>query len=95
MKIKTIVKMAKAELSKEQEESLLLDGLKKLVVQIADKNTGNIGKVVDALKTRKEEFLGETAPTTRAARLTKPAKVPSWTKDLSLETYIKQIETWN
>ena len=21
--------------------------------------------------------------------------MPSWTKDLSLETYIKQIETWN
>ena len=28
------------------------------------------------------------------AKLTKPAKVPSWTKDLSLETYAKQLQTW-
>ena len=27
--------------------------------------------------------------------LTKPAKVPTWTKDITLETYIKQIETQN
>ena len=26
--------------------------------------------------------------------MTKPAKVPSWTKDMSLETYSKQITTW-
>ena len=29
------------------------------------------------------------------ARVTKPAKAPSWTKDLTLETYVKQVETWN
>ena len=27
--------------------------------------------------------------------LTKPAKVPVWTKDLTLETYIKQIQSWS
>ena len=27
--------------------------------------------------------------------LTKPAKVPVWTKDLTLETYIKQIQWWS
>ena len=47
--------------------------------------------MVDALKTRKEEFAGET----RTTHVTKPAKVPSSTKDISLETYIKQIKTWN
>ena len=93
--VKTIVKMAKAELRKDQEESLLLDGLKKLMVQISGQNTDNIGKVVDAIKHRKEESTGETAHTARAARLTKPAKVPSWTNDISLETYVKQIETWD
>ena len=30
----------------------------------------------------------------RPAKLTKPAKVPSWTKDMSLETYVKQLTTW-
>ena len=85
------MKIAKAEQRKEQEDSLLLDGLKKLMVQINEQNTGNLGKVVDALKMRKEESAGET----RTAHVTKPTKVPSSTKDLSLETYIKQIETWN
>ena len=27
------------------------------------------------------------------SKLTKPAKVPSWSKDMSLETYTKQIMT--
>merc|ERR1712074_161381 len=31
----------------------------------------------------------------RPARLTKSAKVPTWTKDITLETYMKQIEAWN
>ena len=30
----------------------------------------------------------------KSAKLTKPAKVPSWTKDMSLETYVKQLTTW-
>ena len=30
----------------------------------------------------------------RVSKLIKPAKVPSWTKDMSLETYIKLILTW-
>ena len=30
----------------------------------------------------------------RPKKLTKPAKVPSWTKDMSLETYVKQLTTW-
>ena len=27
--------------------------------------------------------------------LTKPAKVPTWTKDLTLETFSKQLKTWS
>ena len=34
------------------------------------------------------------AGVSRVSKLTKPAKVPSWTKDMSLETYTKQITTW-
>ena len=30
----------------------------------------------------------------RVTKLTIPAKVPSWTKNMSLETYTKQITTW-
>ena len=30
----------------------------------------------------------------RPAKHTKPAKVPLWTKDMTLETYVKQLTTW-
>ena len=83
--------MAKAEINKEKEESLLLDGLKRLMTQIAGQNTDNMTKLVDSLKTKEEKTVSEV----RTAWVTKPAKVPSWTKDLTLETYIKQVETWN
>ena len=48
-------------------------------------------KLVDSLKDRKEE----TVSGVRISKLNKPAKVPSWTRDLTLETYIKQVKTWN
>ena len=75
----------------EQEEGLLLDGLKRLMVQISGQNTDNMTKLMDSLKAKKEETVVEV----RTARVTKPTKVPSWTRDLTLETYIKQVETWN
>ena len=31
----------------------------------------------------------------KMAKLLKPAKVPTWIKDLTLETYIKQLITWS
>ena len=34
------------------------------------------------------------AGTVKVTKLTKQAKVPSWTKDMSLETYVKQLATW-
>ena len=30
----------------------------------------------------------------KVTKLTKPAKVPSWSKDMSLEMYTKQLITW-
>ena len=86
-----IVKIAKVETRKEQEGGILLDGLKKLMFQITKQNMGNISKIVKTLETKKEESSLEV----RTACITKPAKVPTGTKDLSLETYVKQIKTWN
>ena len=31
----------------------------------------------------------------RSRLLTKPAKVPMWTKKMSLETYVKKLTTWS
>ena len=35
-----------------------------------------------------EEFKG------RPSKLVKPAKVPSWTKDMKLDVYLKALEVW-
>ena len=88
-RIKTVITMARTEIDKGKEGSLLLDGLKRLVVQISGQKLENMAKLVDSLKAKKEETAAEVRP----ARVTKPAKVPSWTRDLTLETYIKQVET--
>ena len=40
-------------------------------------------------------FTPHTITVNKPKLLTKPAKVPTWTKDLTLETYTKQIQTWS
>ena len=44
---------------------------------------------------KKNETSAVDAAPNRVTKLTKPTKVPSWMKDFSLETYIKQLEMWN
>ena len=80
-KIKSVVTMVKADWKKETEDSLLLEGLKRAMVQISGQNTENMNVLVESLKAKKDDFV-------RPARVTKPAKVPTWTKDITLETYI-------
>ena len=47
---------------------------------------------------KKDLVTSETSETgqnvNKDTKLTKPAKVPSWTKDMSLEIWLKQIATW-
>ena len=62
------------------------------ITKIAGQNTDNMTKLVDSLKTKESK---DTVSKVRTARVTKPAKVPSWTRDIGLETYIRQVETWN
>ena len=40
------------------------------------------------------ESTDKEAEVTRVTKLTKPPKVPIWTKDMSLETYNKQLASW-
>ena len=87
-RIKSVVTMVKADWKKETEDGLLLDGLRRLMVQISGQNAENMNVLVESLNTKKDDSV-------RMARVTKSAKVPTWSKDISLETYIKQIETWN
>ena len=40
------------------------------------------------------ELINKEAEVTKVTKLTKPAKVPTWTKDMLLETYNKQLASW-
>ena len=55
--IKIVVMMARAELKKETEDGLLLDILKKLMVQISGQNTDNIGKKKSRPKRLRQKYL--------------------------------------
>ena len=75
---------------KEIEQGTFLKGLEKLIAS----NTENMKSFFHNMKKREHSPSGSSSPSTRPAKLTKPAKVPSWTKDMSLETYIKQLTAW-
>ena len=92
-RVKPIVRMMREEAIKEagqeKEQGVLLQGLRELI----DLNTENMKSFFQNL--RKREHSPSVNPSShRPAKLTKPAKVPSWTKDMSLETYVKQLTTW-
>ena len=95
-RVKPILKILKEEFKKEIEQGILLNGLTKLI----SSNTKNMTSLVTSFKDSfKKEVVSFGSSTTeagvnRVSKLTKPAKVPSWTKDMSLETYAKQIMTW-
>ena len=85
---KAIVTVVKAESRKEVQDNVLLEGLKRVLHQISGQHTDNMNVLVDSLNKRNDDVV-------RPAKLTKPAKVPIWTKDLTLEVYVKQIQAWN
>ena len=95
-RIKPILRILKDEYKKDIEQGVLLDGLTKLI----NSNTQNMTSLVYSMKDsfKKDPVTSDTSETehtgNKVTKLTKPAKVPSWTKDMSLETYSKQIATW-
>ena len=98
IRTKPILTVLKSELKKETEDSQLLDGLKKVLVTISGQNAENMNALVCSLKDSFKKEESDVAPVAtdagRITKLTKPAKVPSWSKNMSMETFVKQIETW-
>ena len=89
----------KSESKKETEDSKLLEGLKKILVTISGTNTENITTLLTSLKDFfKTDESSTAAPATVAAgrmtKLTKPAMVPSWSRNMLLDTFVKQLELW-
>ena len=86
-RVKPILKMMKEDQRREIEQVVLLQGLKDLVTSITEGNKS-------LLRVRKREISPNTNTNIqRPSKLTKPTKVPSLTKDMSLETYVKQLTT--
>ena len=83
--VKPILKILKEEFRKEVEQGILLDGLTKLI----NSNTENMTSLVTSFKDSFKKSEASSTPSTtdagvgRVSKLTKRAKVPSWTKDMS------------
>ena len=81
-RVKPILRMIREEAMKEKEQGVFLQGLEKLIAS----NTENIKSLFQTV--RKREYSPNIySPSSIPAKLTKPAKVPSWTKYMSLETW--------
>ena len=96
-RIKPILKILKDEFRKDLEQGVLLDGLTKLInsnTENMNKQTENMTSLVTSIKdTFKKEAVTSgsgsgssamEAGVNKVTKLTKPAKVPSWTKSISL-----------
>ena len=96
------MRILKEEFKKDVEQGILLDGLTKLInsntenmTKLINSNTENITSLVTSKKIEASSTPSSTDVSVNwVSKLTKPAKVPSWTKDMSLETYAKQLTTW-
>ena len=79
----------KEERKKEQEKNAYLDGIEQIVrqIQLQIKTPQNTDvKTVEGVS---------TTGSGKTKLLMKLAKVPTWTNDLTLETYTKQLLTWS
>ena len=95
-RIKPLLAKIKDITKKYSEQEILLQDLEKLITNITNQDTDNMTTLMNSPKKNDssgtESFLAaETS--SRTLKLTKPVKEPYWTKDMSLETYVKQIST--
>ena len=65
------------------------------IIKLINSNTENMMLMMTTKKSEASSTPVSTdAGTSRESKLTKPAKVPSWTKHMSLEKYTKQLTRW-
>ena len=85
-RLKPILKEIKEERAEEKKQSVYLDGIER-IVNTLKMNWDPSGDT----KEKKSNPTEVSTVNNKPKLLTKPAKVPVWTKDLTLDTYIKQI----
>ena len=80
----------KEENRKDVQKGILLKGLRDLIDSNTKNMVANMTKLVNNLR---KETGSHDSTETRVAKITKPAKVPPWTKKISVETCVKQLTT--
>ena len=86
-RLKPILKEIQGERRKEAEQTVYLDGIEHLMHQIHGQNTSNMMTLIQSLKDslpKTEGRVSNDTGTARTAKIMKPVKVPTWTKDLTL-----------
>ena len=61
---------------------------RRVLTEINDKSAENTEKLCGILIRNKEEHA-------KPSKVIKPARVPAWSKDMSLEVFEKQIKAWS
>ena len=69
-------------------QNAMMEGNRAMIGHMNEVHRESMEKLCGALSKTKEEQ-------PRPSKIIKSAKVPVWTKEITLETYIKQIRTWN
>ena len=52
--------------------------------KIVESQNANIATIIESMKVKEN----------KTAKLIKPAKVPAWTKEMTLAVYLKALEAW-
>ena len=82
---------------------MLLDGLNRLVNKISGQNASNMNKYTESMTAlvlsfkdspSKDEPSTPGSTTSKVTKLTKLIKVLTWSRNMSLETFKKQLQTW-
>ena len=84
------MKEIQEERAEEKKQNVYLDGIERIVNTLKM----NWNTSTDT-KEKKSNPTGASMVNNKPKLLTKPVKVPVWTKDITLETYIKQIQSWS
>ena len=80
-RIKPILSKIKEIAKKDSEQEIMLQGLENLVKKITSQNIDNMKVLMDSVK-KDSQGVEPSGNSPRMTKLTKPVKVPSWSKDM-------------
>ena len=97
-RIKPLFRDLKEAKHKDYKQGFLLEGLEKLINSNKENMMILVTFLKDSFKKETPAVAAVTSATeigTRVIKLTKPVKVPTWSRSRALETFKKQLQTWS